>query len=320
VSNLHWVWETEEIVALVEWMRAWNAESAHANKVHMIGIDMQESGGAYAGVAAFLERVAPERAADWLAPISVMGRGLGRQAVEDLTPAEQTGLIGALELLALRFDQNSTAFAGATSPVDFASARQMVVVMQQAATEAATGPPGAAGQAVRNRAMVDNIAWIREQNPSVRMAVWAHNLHLRSDAAAPGAVRECGDYLRERYERDYVSFGQLFGHGAYAALDVNHGYNLEEIVLAPAPDYYASAAFTGAGVARGVLDLRALPADGPVAAWFRAPHLVRESGYTFRSEAALTHSFVLPDRYDVIVYLESVGRSQATPLSRSRFP
>lgn len=34
--------DAEEIAALVEWLRAWNAHAPHDRKVHLIGIDMQD--------------------------------------------------------------------------------------------------------------------------------------------------------------------------------------------------------------------------------------------------------------------------------------
>ncbi|HKE13886.1 MAG TPA: erythromycin esterase family protein, partial [Kofleriaceae bacterium] len=38
-----WTWNTEEVLALIEWMRAWNADPAHARKVKFFGFDMQFS-------------------------------------------------------------------------------------------------------------------------------------------------------------------------------------------------------------------------------------------------------------------------------------
>lgn len=320
LARLHWVWDTEEVLALVGWLRAWNADARHVDKVHLVGIDMQESGGCHRLVADFLARVAPAGAAAVLAPIDVMGRALVRNAVEALAAERQQQLVGALEALAALFDRNEPDWTHATSDAAFASARQAVTVMQQAVAEAMTGPPGAKGQAVRDRAMADNVAWIRVRSPGARVAVWAHGFHLRVEAPAPGAMRQTGSYLRERYGDDYLSLGMVFGHGSFAALDANHHSNLEVIDLPPAPDHYLSAAFTRAGVRCGVLDLRRLASVGDVEPWFRSPHPVRECGYVFRSEEAMTRPRVLPSCYDAVVYLEQVTRSRPRPADRSRLP
>ena len=36
-----WTWNTEEVMDLLEWMRAWNADDSHVRKVHFYGVDMQ---------------------------------------------------------------------------------------------------------------------------------------------------------------------------------------------------------------------------------------------------------------------------------------
>jgi erythromycin esterase len=38
-----WTWNTEEMLAMIEWMRAWNADPRHAHKVQFLGFDMQTS-------------------------------------------------------------------------------------------------------------------------------------------------------------------------------------------------------------------------------------------------------------------------------------
>lgn len=323
MSELHWVWNTEEVMALVEWMRIWNADPTHLNKVHLVGIDMQERGGAYAGVEAFLSSVAPDEATEWLEPISALGVGAGRPAVEALSPDSREKLIIGLTFLASQFDRNAHAWTSLTSPHDFASARHMLTVLQQATAAAMSGINGnQSARALRDSAMADNVAWIREvYPPATRIALWAHNYHVSTDNRTYGNVRSLGHHLRERYESDYVSLGMVFGQGSYSSLDINHNYNLEEIRLPPAPGYSLSAAFTRAGIALGVLDLRTLPDDdGPVALWFRSPQMARWSGYGYRNEATLAYAQVFPDLYDGIVYLARVSRSRALPFDFNRFP
>jgi erythromycin esterase-like protein len=55
-----WTWNTEEVLAMVEWMREHNARSEH--KIHFTGFDMQTPDVAAAEVVAFVERVDPPRA------------------------------------------------------------------------------------------------------------------------------------------------------------------------------------------------------------------------------------------------------------------
>src|SRR5262245_28688700 len=54
------IWDTEEVLALVEWIRAWNA--SHDRKVKFYGFDMQSSAASALHLLGYLERVAPELA------------------------------------------------------------------------------------------------------------------------------------------------------------------------------------------------------------------------------------------------------------------
>src|SRR6476660_5636453 len=57
-SQRFWTWDTEEVLALIEWMRAWN--STHARKVKFYGFDLQFASEAALGVLDYLKHVAPE--------------------------------------------------------------------------------------------------------------------------------------------------------------------------------------------------------------------------------------------------------------------
>ncbi len=54
-----WVWETEEVLDLIEWMRAWNAEPSHTPELRFVGFDMQSSIAAFEAVEQFLAQLGP---------------------------------------------------------------------------------------------------------------------------------------------------------------------------------------------------------------------------------------------------------------------
>src|SRR5215470_16028170 len=54
------IYDTEEVLALIEWVRAWNL--SHARKVQFHGLGMRSSPPALLHLLAYLERVAPELA------------------------------------------------------------------------------------------------------------------------------------------------------------------------------------------------------------------------------------------------------------------
>ena len=55
-----WTWDTEEVLALIQWMRTWNA--THERQVKFYGFDMQFPTEAALGILDYFKRVAPQTA------------------------------------------------------------------------------------------------------------------------------------------------------------------------------------------------------------------------------------------------------------------
>ena len=56
-----WTWRTEEVVALVEWMRSYNAGRPDSQQVGFAGIDPQKCSASLAAVREFLAESVPDR-------------------------------------------------------------------------------------------------------------------------------------------------------------------------------------------------------------------------------------------------------------------
>jgi erythromycin esterase len=306
-----WTWNTEEVLAMIEWMRAWNVDPAHKQKVQFTGNDMQTSHVAHASVAAFVEKLAPAEAKAWLPPIAVLGERRSAAAVAKLSPDERAKLTAGLAALAAAFDKQRKAWTAATSAAAYADARHDLTILEQAAALYAAGPQGFD---VRDRAMADNTAWLLDQTRA-KIVLWAHNAHIANTLAG---LTNMGSHLRKRYKQDYVNFGFVFGEGSFQAIDFTKpSRNLAEHTLGPAPAWNASTAFSRTGKPLLVLDLRALPRTGPVRAWFDASHPVRDTGAGFSGEKNMTQLHVLPRLYDAIIYVDKTTRARPLPSKRN---
>jgi erythromycin esterase len=295
-----WTWNTEEVLAMIEWMRAWNADAAHKAKVSFVGFDMQTAKVAHASVAAFLGKVTPADADALLAPIAALPGSGGAQTTAD----DRAKLAAGLAALGAAFDAHAKAWTAASSATAFADARHDVTILEEFLRLIAADEDGSF--AVRDQAMADNLGWLRAQHPGARIVVWAHNGHVANSLAN---LSNMGSHLRAKWKKDYLNLGFLFGDGAFQAMDASGG-GLTEHALPPAPEHYASAAFARTGKPLLVLDLRALPASGPVHDWFAVPHPVRETGAVFTTEKAMTVTQVLPALYDAVIYIATTTRAR----------
>lgn len=313
-----WVWETEEILELIEWMRAWNTEPSHTPKLRFVGFDMQSSFAAFEAVQRFLELLAPEDGVAWLAPLEVLRSQAGIDAFLALSKERQAEVVAAAATLVEQFDASRARWEAATSQAAFAVARQDARVLQQAAVYFAPGEMTARGSELRDEAMAENIKWLRDQlSPGERMVVSAHNLHV---ADVPGRM---GNPLRATLGSEWLSIGLQLGDGTFQAQRARTdgaARNIDAITFSPPPAGQVNATLLAAGPEVYALDLRAVPETGEVADWFRSPKLVREVGYVFRSEAALTGPQVLTERYDALLFVAHTTRARPLPIDFSRLP
>ncbi len=295
-----WTWNTEEVLDMIRWMRAWNADPAHARKVRFLGFDMQTARVACPAVAAYLAKVDPAYAKEVAATLA----GL-REAAQAAPPASAAALSSAKALLA-RFDARRDAYVAASSQREWDLARQHAVIVEQVAELGA-----AQTLAYRDRAMAENAAWILAHEPAgTRMVVWAHNGHVNYSAGA--GYDSMGECLRRGFGADFLNIGFVFNQGAFQAMahDGQGDLRLSEFSLGPSPESNLAAAFSRTGAPLALLDLRSRPATGPVAAWLTSPHPMRETGALFISEADMTEPVVITDRFDAVLFVDRTTRAR----------
>jgi erythromycin esterase len=298
-----WTWNTEEVLDMIRWMRAYNADPAHARKVRFLGFDMQTARVAVPAVAAYLEKVDPAYAKEVAGTLA----GL-RETAREASPESAAALSAARDLLA-RFDARRDAYVGASSRREWDLARQQAVIVEQVAE---LGPGSAPDY--RDRAMAENVGWILAHEPAgTRMVVWAHNAHVNYGAGAGNTPM--GEWLRRSFGADYLTIGFVFNQGAFQAIGRNDhgGGSLAEFSVGPSLDSNLAAAFSRTGIPLSLLDLRGRPAAGPVAAWLTSPHPMREIGALFAGDAEMAAPAVITDRFDAILFVDRTTRARPNP-------
>ena len=142
-----------------------------------------------------------------------------------------------------------------------------------------------AGSRARDRAMADNIRWILEhEGPGTKMVVWAHNGHVATTASE--GWEPMGYHLRRMYGHDMVVFGFAFNQGSFQAVEMPFGNGrLRPFQVEPAHQGSLDAMLAASGLSLAAIDLRAIPKDGPVQAWFDGPRATRSIGAGYTEQA-----------------------------------
>lgn len=191
-------WRYPANIELLEWIRAYNLDPAHARKIAIYGIDV--SGGDADGAWA-RARVTLDESIDYLARVTPATSGPLRKdiapfldrfsapAYRVLMERERAALRRSVARLLAFFDTRRAALVAASSQLDYDWARQNVVAAQQLQTlfdvSGTTDPEGRLlpgdyrADAARDTAMAANALWaLGQEGPKGRLLVFAHNGHV----------------------------------------------------------------------------------------------------------------------------------------------
>lgn len=300
-----WTWNTEEVLELIEWMRAYNADPAHARKLRFVGVDMQTSMVAAREALAYLEACAPETAAAFEAGIEPLSRRKAESdwsgLAEDVTRRARETVEAAIRDLEAR----QTEFVARSGEGAWRTARQHLAILQQAERQYSAG----SGRSnVRDEAMAANLRWVLgTEPPGTGVLLWAHNAHVARSAS--GDWKPMGAHLAEQLGTGYVALGFVFSGGSFQARDWTEGprkpggLRVHEVGPSPAGDVGAEFARTGLG--RFVLDLRIAEEDSPARRWLGVPRPQREIGAAFPGEKHMSLPKSLPGLYDAVIFVET---------------
>ncbi|HEY0014906.1 MAG TPA: erythromycin esterase family protein [Longimicrobium sp.] len=314
LSNLYfWTWNTREVLAMIQWMRAHNQNPGNAPKVSFYGFDMQHSRVAMDDAVAYLRRV------DAAAADSAVGHYQCYRAFQDLpqrslppyggaVSAEvqarcHNGVVAVHALLARRADE----FAAKSDRRAFDEALRAARVVVQ--NEDMRAGPDDQRVRLRDTYMAENVAWLGDvAAPGSRMVLWAHNAHVSRRAPYMGT------HLTTRYGNDYRVVGFSFYRGEMSAVVQGVGLSTASAVAAVDSSYEHQ--FHRLGLQRFIVDLRPLRSGAPQGAgWLLGPRLFRQVGALYNP--ATPEDFYLQSplatEYDIMIHEDVTNASNRLP-------
>lgn len=263
------VWNVEEVLALIRWMRNYNADPAHPKKLRFYGFDMQERKRTYACVKAWLDHEDPGEAAR-LASLNDRMSALLQAPQSNSGPGSLKAwqdLAQEVEAIAQNQEKQMEALIQAGS---LEVARRQIQNLRLLAQFSAFR--GDANRSLRDQFMATNVAWRLAQDSSAKMVLWAHNGHIAYRPGAKYGVDPMGWHLRRSMGPAYRNFGFAFRDGVFRAWDLGpQRKGAMTFTVTPQAKGTLDAALGATNLPILALDLRRLPEQGPVREWFEAP-------------------------------------------------
>jgi erythromycin esterase len=306
-----WTWDTEEVLAVIEWMRSYNADPANTRKLKFYGFDMQAPERAARVTLDYLDRVDPalaETARERLGSLAVPFTdpdAFGWRPVID-SEADSAAARTIRNVLAT-LDGRREAHIGQSGHEAWAFARHHAHVL--AGWIEANRDRGRAYGAVRDLTMAENVRWILErEGGAAKVVLWGHNVHVSNAPAShrPDSSDWAGRHLRRMYGNDLVIFGVLFDRGGFRAVEAMPVGALRDFRVGPAPGGTVEAVLAAAGLKVAVIDLRPLPPTGAVAEWFGVPRATRNSWGDYSESARDDYflNYLLPEAFDALLFVD----------------
>ncbi len=309
-----WTWNTEEVLDLIEWMRGYNADPRHPQKVKFYGFDMQSAPRAVKVTLDYLRAVDPDEALAADHPLAVLANPYTEREFMSQSAEQQEAAASAIRAVLRRFDDRRAEYVSRTDSTSWALARQHARIVAQY-IESMTRFITQTGCQVRDSTMAENIRWILErEGPEAKMVVWAHNGHV---STGPGWM---GAHLREALGTDMVVFGFAFNQGSFQAIEmpVPSVGGLRSFTVGPAPEESLDGMLAAAGLRLAAIDFRKLPGEGPVADWWSVPHETRNlgSGYSEGVASLVWVPRIVNHLYDALLFIESTTSARPNPGGR----
>ncbi len=300
-----WTWQTEEVLATVEWMRAFNQAPGPHPILSFTSFDMQTWRVAAERVATFIQQHGSPQDAAAVAVAYQWSTGLSVNRPQDpafIDAAEQAERVTAL-LTARHAALVRSAGADATR-----DALQMTRIVAQALRNRTPGvAPG-----YRDERMADNVAWLaRDVYPGHKIVLWAHNGHVAKEDDPENQQRSMGARLREQFGRELYVLGFAIHTGTVRAVGSGLSRALATHEIPPAPAGSGSAVLSAAGRPLFFLDFAAFRQPpgrvSPLGEFLEGRHEFREIGamWTVENPAQANLRRFAPGKYfDGLIFLE----------------
>ncbi len=311
------IWDTEEILELIKWMRNYNDNPEHRRKIRFCGFDMTDPLPGIRNLLAYLDRADPVYAENLrkqdtgldLFNANIWTEILNRYKALSAEKADE--LAGLYKNLINRFENKRPEYISKSTEAEYENIFRQLITVDQANEFFISGVKGTMDDAgdARERAMADNIKWLLNQKEkNERLIIWAHNFHVAKnfiDIYPPNQPPSKGmkpmiQILNEDINKKPFSVGFCFNRSDYP-----------DRQIPPAEDDMLDAALARVNVPVFLLDLRSAAKNEPVYNWLFQKQSMRGQGGTAELFPGKT--------YDALIFVEKITKAVSSQRARTRF-
>lgn len=322
-SQRTWVWNTEEVRAMLDWMRSYNAGVPAERKVKFVGFDIQNNQTGKDKLLEYLKRVAPERVADTETFFKAEEEDLLYEAVFEKGDKAKDAAAKVKELrnqyndLFDFLEIRGAQLAAKSSQAEYEQMREYARVIVQQIDAYSYSDNRAV--VLRDLYMADNLRRMAMREPAgTRFVIWAHNGHIAT-GDRDGTYPTFGYHLRQFYGNAYYALGFSFNQGSFQSKKGPSNDTTKQVpmsftvnpALADSVDWYLAQT----GAKSFIVDFRSPRKNADLSEWLSAPHLMRSIGSVYAPSLERS-SFLLKTvgkEFDGLFFIDATTRARPNP-------
>lgn len=320
--NGYWVWQSQEVLDLIEWMKDYNKDKTSNQKIQFYGYDMQDATSCVVWLDNYLSKNSPSFDKNLLPEkIDENKATLGELDDKALDEIQKTNLkkLENLEEFVLSketalFKQDST---------DYKFAKQTIAVLRQKLNYFREQDFNTAFS-FRDSSMTQNIKWIRESNNNGKIMLWAHNGHIGRGSFSEDlkSGNWMGWHLSNLYGKKYYNVGFSFSEGGFVSqspsstnlfylmysftksIFKNEPWPVANNYVKPHPKSYLTNAFSQLKTPIFYIDFEDISNNKNIKDFVNKDYEHYEAGAVYINEKSALWSTNLYEYFDAIIYVD----------------
>ncbi|MVO98391.1 erythromycin esterase family protein [Paenibacillus lutrae] len=300
------VFNTREVTDMLEWVRSYNADPRHEEKVRIIGMDIQQvDESVYNKITDYIRPRRP----DLLPVVTETTKALLPDTKDislfsSLSKEDKDRRITEAQEIRKILEQNKEDLGGQAN--EFQWVLQSARIIEQFTTMAAVLAEQPSEFFLKHDiAMFENAKWTQENLG--RTIVWAHNGHISKENLIPFVYpKVSGQHLAEYYQEKYVTIGTSVYQGKYNAYNSQNDFGPHG-TLQSNPD---SINYTLGQVRKELFFVDLRKAGGLTKAWLEESHPFFAGVTAVGPDIPTTVDIPLGSLFDILIQIRKVTPSQ----------
>ena len=214
----YWIWNTDEMLEVIEWMRNYNLEKEPSAQINFYGIDITDPTYSATSLKDYLEGEKLEENTELIKVLEIYSSKNKAGNLKKRTYKKHFAILERLKAAFLSSEDCGSPFLN----------RLTTSVLQYIALQIDMS------QEIRDREMFENIKWISDSNgENSKVFIWSMNFHVKKNTVTFTNDLSMGYHLKENFGDKYYSLGFDFGSGNFNAVNTKKRKIEEFSISAP---------------------------------------------------------------------------------------